>query len=200
MSMQTMINDNTLSSTPTVRFFFPYFFCSWVAQGRGDRNSKEISAIGLDLSLVSHWWSFQPQNVKNRFVGRLTCTSRKFGMCIKSEEKGQSTSVIQLTFQGLVSCVVICCSNKMITLKTSALQFFFVEAISSLIWYTVVIELYTVSLPHQRSTTPQTKPRISCTPDSGTKGPSFDTFFIVTISQASKESLFCCRRSQRMLF
>ena len=77
--------------------------------------------------------SSHPQNLENGFIGRLTCATRKFGMCIKSEEKGQSTCVIQLTFQGLVLSVVICCSDKTIMLKTSELQFFFVEAISSLI-------------------------------------------------------------------
>lgn len=171
-----------------------------MAQGRGDRNSKEISAIGLDLCLVSHGLSFlSPPKFRKWFYWATYLHNPKIWYVHQMKRKGSKYQcyTADISRVSLVCCYLLLWKND--NAQNISIAIFFLEAISSLIWYTVVIELYTVSLPHQRSTTPQTKPRISCTPDSGAKGPSFDTFFI-SIAQASKESLFCCRRSQRMLF
>ena len=168
-----------------------------MAQGRGDRNSKEISAIGLDLCLVSHGLSFQsPPKFRKWFYRATYLHNLKIWYVHQIRRKGSKYQcyTADISRVSLVCCYLLLWQND--NAQNISIAIFFVEAISSLVWYSHRI----VSLPHQRSTTPQTKPRISCTPDSGAKGPSFDTFFIVTIAQASKESLFYCRRSQRMLF
>lgn len=113
----------------------------------------------MPLARICVWFpmdypSSHPQYLESDFIGRLTCTTHKFGTCIKSIEKGQSTSVIYVTFQGL-ALSVICCCDKMIMLKTS-LYFFYRDDI--ILITHLIYRIFVFHPPHQSSTNHKLNP------------------------------------------